>query len=1166
LAYHSTHGVAFGSSYASDGSERGPELHFAEADSLPLGTALIHADYSRSGHDLLIEAPGVPAYLIPGYFAQSDLPSIVGQDGITILGRTVDTLAGSDPILLAQAAGGATIAGAGEIGKVVSVSGNVTIQRADGSTVSATPGTVVRENDIVTTEGGAEVAITFTDGSVFNLSENARMTLDEYIYNPAGGEANMLFGLLQGAAAVVSGQIAPAGNMEVTTPVATLGIRGTSAIITLEGGDLRVALITDVRDGVGGLIEVIDNASGQVLQTLTVTEIGSVLTILGASLAPELNALTPTEQQIVQSTIQNLVDSFGTSQSNPILPQGTQDGDEGNQDGDDGENLNRRGDAGEDGAPIQTGSLGNQGGDGVPSAGVPGSGVSQNGPSNGEGLNNNGLGEGIVPTSNNPLDNGAPGQNFGEQGGGNTPNAGPNGQDDTLQQTPETQAGTGELIVPSGVSVNEDGSTTVGGFSLTATGTITMNVTVTSTIQLASIAGLTFISINGLPVENGQIINLTDEFHSVVFEGSAEDINAALNGLIYRPSPDNDDGGSISFTGTNASGDPVFEVALGIDIAPTNDAPVAQDGFFSGTEDALIEGQLLATDPDTGDTLTFEYFNSNGDIDVIVNSDGSFSADPDTSGPGIFQFEYLVADYDREAYFNDEESDGPSGLSSIGTATIAVGPSAFQGPGGQDLSIAISQGAVTQASGNTLPAGSVAVFATEPQGTPVNLVFVLDQSGSIGQSEWNETIDNVVTALQQLQTRFASSTTQIDVQIVPYASTASVLRPENSYSLGAELDVLIADLIGLKETYSGGGTNWTDAFNTTTAVLSDEPAGEINFVYFLTDGGSSGYEAAHANLLATHPGVTIESFGIGSGINTSTLAQVDTTTDNPQEIVTVSSASDLANAFAETPLFGASLESFSLKLIADGISIGEVADKDNPAFAEVGPNHLLPLAEVAGLAGLLGDSNQLLAQAEFDPDGNPQTYDDPITLVQTGTFGLFDVAQDSTGTGGSDLLFGSNLADTLNGGMGKDLLIGGAGADILIGGAGTDQLRGGLGVDTLRGGEDADRFVYGLGDVDDLAVDIIEGFDFGSDAFDLTALLDGAFDFGDDVGDFFQAIRNPLTGTVQISVDVTGSGIDANMQAIANITDSPIDTPSISIFHAADSDPIQINVSEGAIS
>jgi hypothetical protein len=121
-------------------------------------------------------------------------------------------------------------------------------------------------------------------------------------------------------------------------------------------------------------------------------------------------------------------------------------------------------------------------------------------------------------------------------------------------------------------------------------------------------------------------------------------------------------------------------------------------------------------------------------------------------------------------------------------------------------------------------------------------------------------------------------------------------------------------------------------------------------------------------------------------------------------------------------------------------------------------------------------------------------------------------------------------------------------------------------VDTLRGGEDADRFVYGAGDIDDLAVDIIEGFDFGADAFDLAALLGGAFDFCDDIGDYFQAVRNPLTGTVQISVDVTGSGIDANMQAIANITNSPIDTPSVAIFHAADTDPVAVTVTEGAIS
>jgi choice-of-anchor C domain-containing protein len=650
---------------------------------VPLGADLATAEFTRSGPDLIIRPLGATSpdstssglassdvsgqtstgLLVEGYFGFEVPPALVGQEGISLPGRVVETLAGGPPARFAQAGPNVTVADAGEIGKVVVVTGTVTLQRADGSTILAEVGTIVLQNDVVITDAGSEVGITFTDGSVFNLSENGRMTLDEYIYNPDGGEANMLVGLLQGTLAVVSGQIAPTGNMEVSTPVATLGIRGTSVVINLAGSDLRVALVTDVKDGQGGLVQVIDNASGNVLQELSVGQIGQLFELAADTGLSQLTDLTPAEQQVVQSAVNTLVQNYSTAQQNPIVPQGGNQQPDGGQDngdpeGDTGQNPEQGEQQGQAGDEPQGGQQegqqegegeGQQGGepeqDAQPEPGeqqgqngeapehqgeqqaqqqgpqqaqqqnqpagssTPGSGVSSSGDpisvatsggTAGGGVGGS-LGGGIVPTSNPGFNDGSGSTPTGGGGDGNTPAAAPTSEDDGNDGAP-TAPTAPELTLPSTASVTEDGSTTVSGFSLTGSGTITTTVVASSTVEFASIAGLVFTQVDGAPVSTPP--GPTDQFHSATFEGDAGDINNALNGLTYRPTADDDDGGAISITVTGENGGSATSV-LAIGITPVNnDAPfvsgnVAGQSVDEGAAWSLTLPNDLFTDPDT---------------------------------------------------------------------------------------------------------------------------------------------------------------------------------------------------------------------------------------------------------------------------------------------------------------------------------------------------------------------------------------------------------------------------------------------------------------------------------------------------------------------------------------------------------------------------------------
>ncbi|WFU43831.1 FecR family protein [Bradyrhizobium sp. CB82] len=123
------------------------------------------------------------------------------------------------------------------IGKVVAVTGSVMIEHVGAVVVQANTsdersrtkiGDLVYQGDVVRTGPDGRVGINFTDGASFNLSSNARMVLDEYVYDPNGKSNSTLFSLAKGTFTFVAGNVAKTGDMKIDTPVATMGIRGTT--------------------------------------------------------------------------------------------------------------------------------------------------------------------------------------------------------------------------------------------------------------------------------------------------------------------------------------------------------------------------------------------------------------------------------------------------------------------------------------------------------------------------------------------------------------------------------------------------------------------------------------------------------------------------------------------------------------------------------------------------------------------------------------------------------------------------------------------------------------------------------------------------------------------------------------------------------------------------
>ena len=122
------------------------------------------------------------------------------------------------------------VEGGEPIGQVSAVQGTTFITRVDGTKLKAGDGTPIFQGDVIETEGGGAVGITFADDSTFSMAENGSMVIDEMVYDPGTQTGTSVINIAEGVFTFVSGQIAKTGidAMVITTPVAVIGIRGTS--------------------------------------------------------------------------------------------------------------------------------------------------------------------------------------------------------------------------------------------------------------------------------------------------------------------------------------------------------------------------------------------------------------------------------------------------------------------------------------------------------------------------------------------------------------------------------------------------------------------------------------------------------------------------------------------------------------------------------------------------------------------------------------------------------------------------------------------------------------------------------------------------------------------------------------------------------------------------
>lgn len=246
----------------------------AERVVLPDAAIMFQGAYTHQGPDLVIEGTDGSILRVVDYYHSDSPADLYSETGAVLTADVVGRLVGAqNPLVFAQSG---NPAGREPIGQVETLEGTAFATRANGQKVELNVGDPVFEDDLVETTNDSILGLTFIDETVFSLSANARMILDELVYEPNGNDNSMVMNLVEGTFVFVTGQVAPSGEMSIETPVATMGIRGTTPIVIIEGqnGDTEFGILRDP-DGKLGEYAIFDKITKQVIGR--VVEEGTIL-------------------------------------------------------------------------------------------------------------------------------------------------------------------------------------------------------------------------------------------------------------------------------------------------------------------------------------------------------------------------------------------------------------------------------------------------------------------------------------------------------------------------------------------------------------------------------------------------------------------------------------------------------------------------------------------------------------------------------------------------------------------------------------------------------------------------------------------------------------------------------------------------------------------------
>ena len=143
--------------------------------------------------------------------------------------------------------------------------GSVTEQKGTASithnkqAMDAKPKSPIDSNDLVQTGSGV-VGITFEDNTQVRVTENSKLVIDDFVYDPnKKGAGKLALKVAMGTVRYASGNIAHENNKNVAinTPTATVAVRGTAFTMTVDEVGKSLIILLPNKDGSVGMIDVI---------------------------------------------------------------------------------------------------------------------------------------------------------------------------------------------------------------------------------------------------------------------------------------------------------------------------------------------------------------------------------------------------------------------------------------------------------------------------------------------------------------------------------------------------------------------------------------------------------------------------------------------------------------------------------------------------------------------------------------------------------------------------------------------------------------------------------------------------------------------------------------------------------------------------------------------
>ena len=154
------------------------------------------------------------------------------------------------------------------IGNVDQVEGNGVIDR-DKTDITIEEELPIEQYDTVKT-GNGKVGILFVDDTRVDVTQHSKLIIDEFVYDPNTKKGKLNLSAKLGTIKYASGQIAKTSrqDIKITTPTATIGVRGTDFTMTIDelGGSTIILLPSCDVNGNCLVGEIsVDSAAGQVI-------------------------------------------------------------------------------------------------------------------------------------------------------------------------------------------------------------------------------------------------------------------------------------------------------------------------------------------------------------------------------------------------------------------------------------------------------------------------------------------------------------------------------------------------------------------------------------------------------------------------------------------------------------------------------------------------------------------------------------------------------------------------------------------------------------------------------------------------------------------------------------------------------------------------------------